>query len=944
MGQRMNTEPLDLWNFVERYDQSQAPLDTLEAELRAGIAAYQLPAPESADFETVRKSVMMRRDELARQLYRLKDELFQEMAPLRIAGLGRLLAAAWRLLRDNPSGEAGCCFFAGFRLWELDKYAEALPLLARAQELAGDDAEASTELYMAPGSLRVECLIHLHAYEEAARQAEDLVRRSRKEETLQGYCVNNLVNLGWARHESGKLPEALQAFREAQTRRRGLTAQDYAEQRVMAEARQDLLHGLAARGSRAYEEAFERLESARAGARESNPALAAMALSEIGITWEFVGERSRGMEILGQAAREAERLERPHDAARWGLTPLTPEALEKCRGMDAYVQAVRLALFGSNSDQEHALARKLVLRALEDAREKRNLRLETIAQTLLARLYLRAGRLYQALSAQEWNVTLAERLDDPAYQLQAWANLGDIHLRMDRVEKGEVALRKALEIGQKARAMASTMELRQALGAGLTEVYESLGFCLATHWEANGQKVRDAQPEELLELSQQARAANCAAWLATEAALRQAEAEDLYPLLLSLRATEVSIEAAALKGARGGFQQLFQEHEQRRQALREAAAGRGLATLEPPVFSTSELATSLHAGECLIDLFALRSGVGLVALEPNGRAQVRLAPWPVEARLDFLRRWRTALRTAAGADDLLPLLHELERVLLDALVGLLTDAPERLLLCPQCELSLLPFWQLAERLPGIRISLVPGVGASKLLRLRPAAAAGRRLWWGDSTGSLVHAAKDLQARADFVPLPANLEESLPQLADAEILHVGSHGEFHERDPYHSGVVAQRARKPRPGPFAGRSRYGEEMLTVAEVAATLHLPGCRLVTLAGCSTGLPRQHPASEQTGLPVAFLIAGARNVVASLWPVNDGAASLLMQLFYESLSVAQTQQTPSVALARARTALRRMPRPEVLARLGSSAGVPLRERPYDAPQHHLAFAHFGVE
>ena len=940
----MKPEPLDLWALVERYDLSQASLDTLEAELRTQIPAYQLPAFESAEFETTWDAVM-RRDELIRQLHRLKDELLQETAPLRIAGLGRLLAVAGRLLHDSPSRETAGYFFAGFRLWELDKYAEALPLLARAQELAGEDAEAATELCVAPGSLRAECLIHLHAYEEAARLAEDLVGRCRQEPTLQGYCVNNLVNLGWSRHESGKLQEALKAFREAKLRRRRLTAQDYAEQRVMEEAHQDLLHGLAARGARCYEEAFERLESARTGAKERNPALAAMALSEIGITWEFVGERSRGTEILRQAAREADTLERPRDAARWGLTALTPEALDECHGMDAYVQAVRLVLFGKKSDDEAALAKTLVLRAMEDARERRNLRLETMAQTLLAKLYLRAGCLNQALSAAKWNVRLAERLDDPTYQLHAWANLGDVHLRMDRVEKGEAALCRALEIGQRARAAASTMELRQSLGAGLAEVYEALGFCLATHWEADGQKVRDAQPEHLLELSQQARAANCAVWLATEAALRQARAEDLYPLLLQLRATEISIEAVALKGARGGFQHLFQEHEQRRQALRDAAAQRGLATFEAPVFSTAELAGSLRAGECLIDLFALRSGVGLVALEPSGRSRVHLALWPVNARLDFLRRWRTALQTKASADELLLLLQELEKRLFDALVNLLaeTDATERLLLSPQCELALLPFWQLAERLPPIRISLVPGIAASKLLRLRPAAPAGRRFWWGDSTGSLVHAAKDLQARADFVPLPARLDEALKQLPDAEVLHFGCHSEFHERDPYHSGVVAERSRKPRPGPFAGRSQYGEELLTVAEVAATLHLPGSRLVTLAGCSTGLPRQHPASEQTGLPVAFLIAGARNVVASLWPVNDGAASVLMQLFYESLSVGN-HQTPAVALAQARKALRQMPRSEVLARLRSSAGVPLRERPYDGPQYHLAFAHFGVE
>jgi len=37
-------------------------------------------------------------------------------------------------------------------------------------------------------------------------------------------------------------------------------------------------------------------------------------------------------------------------------------------------------------------------------------------------------------------------------------------------------------------------------------------------------------------------------------------------------------------------------------------------------------------------------------------------------------------------------------------------------------------------------------------------------------------------------------------------------------------------------------------------------------------------------GLSRAFLVAGSRSVVVSLWSVNDRSTSLLMRRFYESL------------------------------------------------------------
>jgi CHAT domain-containing protein len=68
------------------------------------------------------------------------------------------------------------------------------------------------------------------------------------------------------------------------------------------------------------------------------------------------------------------------------------------------------------------------------------------------------------------------------------------------------------------------------------------------------------------------------------------------------------------------------------------------------------------------------------------------------------------------------------------------------------------------------------------------------------------------------------------------------------------------------------------------AFSLDLKECELVTLSGCETGLALIGGGDEQLGLGRAFLAAGAKTLVMSLWPVEDNATNELMQLFYQNL------------------------------------------------------------
>jgi CHAT domain-containing protein/tetratricopeptide (TPR) repeat protein len=68
------------------------------------------------------------------------------------------------------------------------------------------------------------------------------------------------------------------------------------------------------------------------------------------------------------------------------------------------------------------------------------------------------------------------------------------------------------------------------------------------------------------------------------------------------------------------------------------------------------------------------------------------------------------------------------------------------------------------------------------------------------------------------------------------------------------------------------------------AHRLRLRGTELVTLSACETGV-RPNYGEMALALPGAFLCAGAAQVLASLWPVGDGATAELMAIFYQALA-----------------------------------------------------------
>ena len=79
----------------------------------------------------------------------------------------------------------------------------------------------------------------------------------------------------------------------------------------------------------------------------------------------------------------------------------------------------------------------------------------------------------------------------------------------------------------------------------------------------------------------------------------------------------------------------------------------------------------------------------------------------------------------------------------------------------------------------------------------------------------------------------------------------------------------------------------------------------LVTISACRSAGGRHYGGEGLVGFSWAFLRAGARNVIAGLWDVNDRSTALLMTRLYEELT---RGKAPAAALRAAKLAFLKEP------------------------------------
>ena len=254
----------------------------------------------------------------------------------------------------------------------------------------------------------------------------------------------------------------------------------------------------------------------------------------------------------------------------------------------------------------------------------------------------------------------------------------------------------------------------------------------------------------------------------------------------------------------------------------------------------------------------------------------------------------------------------------DAILGPIADLCQgnELIVVPDGPLCLTPFSALST---SIHIRIVPSLTSLRLIvdRSEDCKSVHEALLVGDPyLGSVEYpkyrqlpcARKEVEMIGEILNIPpltgteATKDEVLKRIATAALVHIAAHGR------QETGEIALAANPGWEKHYDGSSRSRvnnkgpkeeDYMLKMSDVQAVKLR--AKLVVLSCCHSG--RGGIKSEGVvGIARAFLAAGARSVLASLWAISDQATMEFMKSFYQHL---EDGKTPSVALHNAMKCLR---------------------------------------
>lgn len=122
------------------------------------------------------------------------------------------------------------------------------------------------------------------------------------------------------------------------------------------------------------------------------------------------------------------------------------------------------------------------------------------------------------------------------------------------------------------------------------------------------------------------------------------------------------------------------------------------------------------------------------------------------------------------------------------------------------------------------------------------------------------------------------EKNMFSISSPKVLHITTHGFFinDEKiiDPMLKSGIA----------LSGANTKDKSGVVMALRMSGLKLSGTDMVVLSACETGVVDSKDTSAVAALPKTFIQAGAKNVMMSLWKVDDKQTVNLMSTFYEGL------------------------------------------------------------
>lgn len=358
----------------------------------------------------------------------------------------------------------------------------------------------------------------------------------------------------------------------------------------------------------------------------------------------------------------------------------------------------------------------------------------------------------------------------------------------------------------------------------------------------------------------------------------------------------------------------------------------------PPMrVRAAEVAAALPEGTALVEFLRVESKVPrYVAFTLTRGGPPRLHDLGPAATIDLLvGDLQHALRGGTVAALVQTLLRELHQHLWEPL-GATVDGAARVLVSPDGELSRVPFAALADRSGQLLIerqrigwltsarSLVMSMAPPLPTALRPEPEQDLVLLANPKFGTGASAPAALPgtaAEARSVPelLRSRRGQQVLTGADANarallavrnprVLHVATHGVHLERDTFGLDALGYESLLARSALLLAADGPGApaSYATALDISG-LDLRATQLVALSACDSGAGSVTRGQGVLGLSRAFALAGAQNLLLSLWTVEDAAAAALVADFYRRLADASPadalHEAQLVALARQRAA-----------------------------------------
>lgn len=552
---------------------------------------------------------------------------------------------------------------------------------------------------------------------------------------------------------------------------------------------------------------------------------------------------------------------------------------------------------------------------------------------------------------------LLAELGGPGQLVEARRIAAKLSTRAARTKLGLAEARIAAAASQPRAVLSALASIAPDLASGLSaevseaEALRARAYASLEQWDSAAASGRRA-----IAALERTRSGHSSGLLrASFASFRTGIYGDRVTALLALGQTDEAFEIA--DAARGGWAQARGPPGQRTRGVASSPEReellRQIASLESEIRSredegldSGELRERLGRAEREYEIAVLSAGSGPSrAMQQDGRAsQVRRALGPAELMLAYLvtperlfvftlTRQHTRVRVVpVGASEIEARVRLARQMLgdpsarpeeADAVVGTLSqwllgpvgagvEGVRRLVLVPHGALAYLPFGALktagGEYLVE-RYSLVHLPSASFATRGRtgpsPEGGAGAAV----KVTALAPLPRDLPATALEVSAVGRAqrgarvlvgrrahESALRQaLRSGDMTHVASHGVLNGMNPLFSRIELAPGRTESPA--------DDGRLEVHEVLGLeIQSP---LVFLSGCETGLGPgasrcYAPGEDYATLAAAFLAAGARQVVATLWAIPDSGAAVFAARFYAELGRMGTAE----ALAAAQRAL----------------------------------------